>query len=132
MDSWYMQIQNKVFTQVQYMMQKKYPNLKCTTRNENGLPAEFPTLFLHELAPVELGQDLTNETVNAILTTIEIQVWTNTTEDDCRSIIADALNQMKLLQFNVPEMPLVEVSDRISWGVIRCKRIIGNGDKIAN
>lgn len=132
MDSWYMQIQNKVFTQVQYMMQKKYPNLKCTTRNENGLPAEFPTLFLHELAPVELGQDLTNETVNAILATIEIQVWTNTTEDDCRSIIAEALNQMKLLQFNVPEMPLVEVSDRISWGVIRCKRIIGNGDKIAN
>ena len=132
MDSWYMQIQNKVFTQIQYMMQKKYPNLKCTTRNENGLPAEFPTLFLHELAPVELGQDLTNETVNAILATIEIQVWTNTTEDDCRSIIAEALNQMKLLQFNVPEMPLVEVSDRISWGVIRCKRIIGNGDKIAN
>lgn len=132
MDSWYMQIQNKVFTQVQYMMQKKYPNLKCTTRNENGLPAEFPTLFLHELAPVELGQDLTNETVNAILATIEIQVWTNTTESDCRSIIAEALNQMKLLQFNVPEMPLVEVSDRISWGVIRCKRIIGNGDKIAN
>ncbi len=131
MDSWYMQIQNKVFTQIQYMMQKKYPNLKCTTRNENGLPAEFPTLFLHELAPVELGQDLTNETVNAILATIEIQVWTNTTEDDCRSIIADALNQMKLLQFNVPEMPLVEVSDRISWGVIRCKRMIGNGDEIA-
>ena len=131
MDSWYMQIQNKVFTQIQYMMQKKYPNLKCTTRNENGLPAEFPTLFLHELAPVEIGQDLTNETVNAILATIEIQVWTNTTEDDCRSIIAEALNQMKLLQFNVPEMPLVEVSDRISWGVIRCKRMIGNGDEIA-
>ena len=96
------------------------------------MPAEFPTLFLHELAPVELGQDLTNETVNAILATIEIQVWTNTTEDDCRNIIADALNQMKLLKFNVPEMPLVEVSDRISWGVIRCKRTIGNGDEIAN
>ena len=131
MESWYMQIQNKVFTQIQYMMQKKYPNLKCTTRNENGLPAEFPTLFLHELAPVEIGQDLTNETVNAILATIEIQVWTNTTEDDCRNIIAEALNQMKLLKFNVPEMPLVEVSDRISWGVIRCKRMIGNGDEIA-
>ena len=105
-NNWYMQIQSKVFTQVSYMMKKKYPSLNCTTKNENGLPATFPTLYLHELAPVEQGQDLTNETVNAVLSTIEIQVWTNTTE--------------------------TEVSDKIAWGVIRCRRMIGNGDKIMN
>ena len=132
MDSWYMQIQSKVFTQIQYMMKKKYPTLKCTTKNENGEPAEFPTLFLHELTPVEQGQDLTNETVNAVLSTIEIQVWTNTTENDCRNIIAEATNQMKALQFNIIEMPLVQVSDKVNWGVIRCRRMVGNGDKIVN
>lgn len=131
-NNWYLQIQSRVFTQVEYMLKKKYPKLICTTKNENGQPAVFPTLYLHELEPIERGQDLQNETINAVLCTIEIQVWTNTTETDCRNIIAEAVNQMKALQFNIVAMPIVEVSDKISWGVIRCRRIIGNGDKIVN
>lgn len=129
---WYMQIQSKVFTQVQYMMKKKYPTLQCTTKNENGLPASFPTMFLHELEPIESGQDLTNESVNAVLSTIEIQVWTNTTEAECRKIISEAVTQMKALQFNIIAMPVVQINDKIAWGTIRCRRMIGNGDKIIN
>ena len=132
MDNWFMQIQNKVFTQIQYMMKQKYPKLNCTTKNQNGNPAEFPTLFLKELTPVEAGQDLTNETVNAVLSTIEIQVWTNTTENDCRNIISDAVIQMKKLQYNIVGMPVVEAGNKVNWGVIRCRRMIGNGDKIVN
>lgn len=127
-----MQIQSKVLTQVEYMMKKKYPKLICTTKNENGQPAKFPTLFLHELQSIEQGQDLTNETVNAVLSTIEIQVWTNTTETDCRNIIAEAVNQMKLLQYNITGMPIVEVNDKIAWGVVRCRRMVGNADKLVN
>ena len=133
-NNWYMQIQSKVFTQVEYMLKKKYPKLNCTTKNENadGQPAKFPTLFLQELEPIERGQDLTNETINAVLSTIEIQVWTNTTETDCRNIIGEAVNQMKALQFNIIAMPFVKTTDKISWGVIRCRRIVGNGDNIVN
>jgi len=131
-NNWYMQIQSKVLTQVEYMMKKKYPKLICTTKNENGQPAKFPTLFLHELQSIEQGQDLTNETVNAVLSTIEIQVWTNTTETDCRNIIAEAVNQMKLLQYNITGMPIVEVNDKIAWGVVRCRRMVGNADKLVN
>lgn len=114
------------------MLRKKYPDLKCTTKNENGLPAEFPTLFLHELTPVESGQDLENVGVNAVLATIEIQVWTNTTEMDCRQIIADATTEMKALQFNIIAMPVIEMKDKIAWGVIRCRRMIGANDNIMN
>ena len=57
-------------------------------------------------------------------------VWTNTTETDCRNIIGEAVNQMKLLQFNVIGMPIVQVNDKVSCGVMRCRRMIGNGDKI--
>lgn len=127
-NNWYLQIQSKVFTQVEYMMKKKYPKLNCTTRNQNGLPSTFPTLYLHELAPVEAGMDVTNETVNAVISTIEIQVWTNTTENDCRKIIGEAVNQMKALNYNIIAMPLVEESDKVSWGVARCRRMVGNGD----
>ena len=131
-NTWYMQIQSKVFTQIQYMMKKKYAKLKCTTKNENGMPAEFPTLYLHELEPIERGQDVTNETVNAVLSTVEIQVWTNTTEDDCRKIMAEAVDQMKKLQFNIIAMPVIKTNDKISWGVMRGRRMVGNGDKLVN
>lgn len=131
MDDWFSKIQGKVFNQVQYMLKKTYPSLKCTTKNENETPADFPTLYLHELQPLEVGQDLTNESVNAIRCTIEIQVWTNTTEADCRKIIASAVNEMKRFRFNISAMPIVQTNDKISWGVFRATRIIGNGDDIA-
>ena len=131
MDDWFSKIQSKVFTQVEYMLKKKYSDLKYTTRNENETPAEFPTLYLHELQPLEVGQDLTNETVNAIRCTIEIQVWVNTTEQDCRNILTDAALEMKRLHFNISAMPIVQTTDKIAWGVIRCTRLIGNGDDIA-
>ena len=134
-DNWYTQIQSKVFTQVEYMMKKKYPYLFCTTKDENtfsdnGLPTDFPTLYLQELQTVETGQDLTNESVNAIISTIEIHVWTDTTETECRDIISDALLEMKKMHFNIVGMPFVEANDKIAWGVIRCRRIIGNGDRL--
>lgn len=131
MSEWFSQIQSKVFTQVQYMLKKKYPKLKCTTKNENETPADFPTLYLHELQPLEVGQDLTNESVNAIRCTIEIQVWTNTTEQDCRNILESAVTEMKRFRFNISAMPIVQTKDKIAWGVIRATRIIGNSDDIA-
>ena len=129
-NNWYLQIQNKVFTQVEYMMKKEYPKLICTTKNENGHPAKFPTLYLHELEPIEQGQDLANKSINAVLSTIEIMVWTNTTETECREIIGEAVNQMKALSFNIIAMPIVQVNDKVSTGVIRCRRMIGSADQI--
>ena len=130
-DNWFSKIQSKIFSQVQYMLKKKYSSLNCTTKNESETPAKFPTLYLHELAPLEVGQDLSNKSVNAIRCTIEIQVWTNTTETDCRDILTDATLEMKRYQFNISAMPIVQTSGKISWGVIRCTRVIGAGDEIA-
>ena len=131
MDDWYSQIQSKVFTQVQYMLKKSYSTLNCTTKNESETPATFPTLYLHELQPLEIGQDVTNESVNAIRCTIEIQVWTNTTEQDCRKILNFAVTEMKRLRFNISALPMVQTSEKISMGVIRASRVIGKGDDIA-
>lgn len=130
MANWYSQIQSIIFTKVQYMLKKTYPTLKCTTKSQNETPASFPTLYLHEMQPVEVGQDLTNETVNAIRSTIEIQVWTNTTDLDCRNILDSAVTEMKNLHYNISALPVIESQDRLSWGVIRCTRIIGSADEI--
>ena len=124
------EILSRVFTQVSYMMKKKYPALNCTTKGENVGTAQFPTLYMKELAAVEMGNDLDNTTVNAVMCTIEIQVFTKNDEAKCKDIMNDAVLEMKRFRFNVTAMPIVETNNYISSGVARFRRVVGNGDNL--
>lgn len=132
-DDWFSKIESNVFTQIEYMLASRkdapFPKLKCTTVSQNEI-TYFPTLYLHELQPVEAGMDLTNESVNAVLSTIEIQVWTNTKELDCKNILSAAILEMKQMGFNVTMFPSITTDSKIRWGVARFRRMIGAGDGI--
>lgn len=128
-ETWYAGIEATVFTQIQYMLKKKYPALTCRTTSEVVTPAQFPTLYLHETQE-EVGQDLTNETVNAVISTVYIRVWTNTTEAECREILTKATNELKRLQYNVKNLPTTTLNSKIAFGEIMAKRVIGGGDSI--
>lgn len=133
MDNWFAEIESKVYTQVSYMLAERqdapYPNLRCTTESQKTV-VNFPTLYVHELQPVEAGNDLTNVSVNAVLSTMEIQVWDNTTEKSCKDILTAAILEMKRLGYNVTMFPSVQTDSKISWGVARFRRMIGAGDHI--
>lgn len=123
-------ILNRVFTQVSYMLKKTYTGLNCTTKGENVGTAQFPTMYMHELPAVEMANDLDNTTVNAVRCTIEIQVFTKNDETKCKSIMNDAVLEMKRFRFNVTAMPIVETENTISKGVARFSRIVGSGDTL--
>lgn len=132
-ENWFSEIESNVFSQVKYMLAERqdapYPALNCTTVSQNTI-VNFPTLYLHELQPVEEGMDLTNESVNAVLSTIEIQVWTDTTEKQCKDILTAAIIEMKRLGYNVTMFPSVTTDSNIAWGVARFRRMVGAGDAI--
>ena len=132
-DNWFSEIESRVFTQISYMLTERddapYPDLKCTTVSQNTV-VNFPTLYLHELQPVEAGNDLDNTTVNAVLSTIEIQVWSNESEKHCKDILTAAIVEMKRLRFNVTMFPNVTTDNKIAWGVARFRRMIGAGDSL--
>ena len=133
-ETWFAEIESTVFTDVQYDLKTKpnapFPNLNCTTVNVDDTLSKFPTMYLHELPSVEVGMDLTNRTVNAIRCTIEIQVFSNKSEQEVRKILAHATLVMKGLRFNVAAFPDPLTGNKIASGVARYTRIIGNGDKI--
>ena len=130
MDNWYSEIENKVLTYVKAYMKEEYPDIDVTSKAYDVYPTEFPALYLHELSPVETGQDLDNTTVNAVLSTIEIQVFTDGTETDCRKIMTDAISLMKKLRFNVVTFPDVLTNNNIAFAVARFRRVIGSGDAL--
>lgn len=126
----YTEILDRVFTQVSYMLKKKYPDLYCTTKGENVGTSKFPTMYMYELQPLEVGNDLENATINAVQCTIEIQVYTKNNETLCKEIMSEATSEMKRFRFLVPAMPIVSTTDSISRGVARYRRIVGSGDTL--
>jgi len=129
MTEWYSDIEDKVYTIVRARMQKSLASLKIhyTSANENTGPSSFPTFYLHELTPMESGNDLENITVNAVMDTIEIVVY-DTNRDRCKKIMNEAVAQMKALAYNITAMPIPLRSDNVYTSVARFRRIIGADD----
>ena len=135
---WYANIGNTIYSYVKYVMenqkgwsQKKLyctPDLGLTAVDEDGTPKNFPTLYIHELPSVEKGNDLTNETVNAVLSSVEIKGYTKE-KNDGLELISDAAECMKALKFNITGIPLVEQTGDYYTSVARFRRMVGSGDK---
>lgn len=134
MAEWYAEIESTIFTIVQYNLKTKrdapYPNLKCTTTNANEIPSQFPTLYLHELSPLEMSQDLENTEINSILHSVEIIVYSNKSESEVRGIMAAAIKEMKNLRYSVTLFPDPTTNNNISVAVARFRRAIARDDTI--
>lgn len=131
--NWFANIEESVLTQLDYMLAQRtdapYPSLVVTSANQNQVTA-FPTLYIHELSPVEAGNDLNNQTINAVLETIEIQIWTNETEAECRQLMSAAILEMKRMRFNCTAFPNIQTDNKIAFGIARFRRMIGSGDTL--
>ena len=88
------------------------------------MPSVFPTLYLHILSPVEAAQDLENDEVNAVLATIEVQVYTNVSENEANKIMADVVSVMKNLRWNVTTLPDPHTVDGISFAIARFRQLV--------
>lgn len=135
-ETWYAKIESYILTILKYELVQKtsapYPNLTCTTSNQEEsleLVGDFPTMYVHMLAPYEVGRDLTNVTVNGINCTFELTVYSDKSEKECRNIITAGIQQMKKLHFNVETFPDPRTSDKKYIAITRLNRVIASGDK---
>ena len=133
---WYSKIESYILTILKYELVQKvsapYPKLTCTTSNqEESLEyvGNFPTMYVHMLPPLEVGMDLTNETVNGVSCSFEIIIYSDKSENDCRNIITAGIRQMKKLHFNVETFPDPRTSDKKYIAIARFNRVIASGDK---
>lgn len=134
-DTWYSEIESNILTQIQYVLTEKldapFPELNCTTSSQNDTiegVAVFPTLYIHLLPPVEMGNDLENVSVNAVRATFDFQVYSNKSEDECMKILSQCIAEMKRLHFNVPMFPDPQTNDKKYFAIARFSRVIGSGD----
>ena len=76
------------------------------TSTRNGTPAKFPTLNVDSLGEPSTADDLEHKTQNAIISTIELKAYTNTSLTDASNILnkaGDVMYQMRYYHVFGPE-----------------------------
>lgn len=128
-ETWFSEIEPRVFTIFKKRMGESFSGVFFTTANEEVSERKFPCVYLHEMEQIEQGNDLINETVNAVLSTFQIQVFSKDAAQN-KSIMTEAVRQMKRLRFEVTAMPIYtsEGDKTVFLSVARFRRVIGSGD----
>ena len=128
-DTWFADIEPRLFTIFKKRMKESFPNVFYTTANENVKESKFPCVLFHEIGQEEIGQDLDNVTVNAVRSTIQVQVYSKKAAE-CKEVTSAAVAQLKQLRYNIASMPIYnsERGGEIHFSAIRAHRVIGGGD----
>lgn len=130
---WFLELEDKYRSYFSTRMRNSLPDytFNFPVESDNSTPTEFPTIYFHEIAQVEKGNDLGNEGVNAVLETIEVQVITNDTLSEIKDITAVATLLMKQMRFNIISAPTyLREGENIRRSISRYRRIIGSDDSV--
>lgn len=133
-DSWVFEIESDVSTYIQYQLIEKvdapFPSLTITTSNQNesveGV-SDFPTLYVHLLPPVEMGNTLFNDDVAGVRATFELQAY-SLDQTELKQILDACIRIMKHLQFNVPLFPDPQTVDKKHFAIARFSRVMSQGE----
>lgn len=130
-------LDSMVFTIIKTKMNKAlsstYPTISFDDEPTTDEP-QFPNVFFQQLEPVETGQTLQGNSINAIIDTVQITVTTNTSKSDAKKVAYAAVDALKYLRYDVVGMPFysiqVKEKSRIHTYVLRARRLVGSGDTL--
>lgn len=136
-NDWTYSIESKIYTIVKTRLEKAlkttYPNLYIAQQERINEEPQFPTVILQMLSSPEMGADLENLTVNAMLVTWECHITVSKAQglSVLRKVASAVLDNFKLLRFNVLERGEItrETSDTYVL-ISRFRRVIGGNEEI--
>ena len=124
-------LESIVVTQVDYRIMEqlgdRYPNLNVTS-DVSDTPAKFPNICLYEENGQETGNDLNNQTVNAMRSYFHVVVTTNTSRADAMYIRGFVLDIMKYLRYTLISSDYVK-SNNMHVFNMHFKRTVCPGDE---
>ena len=126
-----LQLENIVTTQlkvrVPILTDNAYPNMSFTNEVSDKTPS-FPNVYIHELEPSEVGNSIPNQTIHAMRDTIQIEVTTNVSKAEARTVVNACVEAMKTLRYGLVTGPVYNKQNNIHRFIIRTRRVVANGD----
>lgn len=134
---WITNTQNQIYTYLKYKVENRYksayPGLFFTQDDSPNIPASFPCVYVHFLAATESNSYIENLSINAVISTVEIQVSvTNDMGLNVANLISDAVvDALKELRFEMIMLPEFQnFGAETKRKIFRARRTIGDGDYI--
>ena len=136
-NDWVYTVESKIYTIVKTRLEKAlkstYPKLLVTEQMKMNDEPAFPTVYIQMLDSPEIGSDLNNTTVNAMLVTFEVHVIASKAHglSGLRSIQSAVTDNFKKLRFNVVTRGEFtrETNDNYT-SISRFRRVIGGNEEI--
>ena len=137
---WVFSIEPKIYTIIKTRLTNAllstYPKLYITQQEKLNDNTSLPTIFIKMLDSPEMGADLDNTTVNALMATFEVHITiakdgANNGMSGMRKLASAVLENFKKLRFNVIFRGEInrETSDTYSF-ISRYRRVIGADEEI--
>ena len=133
--SWVFDTQTNIYSRLKGYCEAKlkgsYPDITVTMNSHVPTTPKFPNVYLHFLAPIETGNDLEGQDINAIYLTAQIEVTVDeahemTDANKVSQVVADCMKQMRF----TATMPEFRDTDTEYRTVSRYARTIGQGDTL--
>ena len=118
----------KIKVQFSISIKKKYPDLYFTNSDKVQKLPKFPTVYIHEMGSAERGNDLENSEINAALSTFQIDVTDNQSQNRANEVMGEVVRIMKSMRFSVVTMPEFQNTDSAYRSVARFRRAIAEND----
>lgn len=134
-NSWVFDIETSIFSRIKHEGEKRlkgeYPNIHFTTSDKpTDTTVKYPTVYLHELPFTELGSDLEGNAINGVLYSMQVDVYTNTSQKDAKKVMAEIALLFKQLRFEITSSPENLNTNTVYRQVMRVRRHIGANDVI--
>lgn len=129
---WWDEIDSYLYTYLNVKLKSAllsdYPQLYVTTSPSTQAAARFPTVYIHSLESSEYGSDLDNTGIHGILKSIQVDVMSNTTLADSKTVMREVVSLMKAKRFSIDEFPIYSSENNVYTGICRFRRMIGAED----
>ena len=134
-NTWVFDIQDKVYSRLEAIclskLLSKYADINVTMDNHKVTNPKFPNVYLHFLAPIEIGKDLDGQDVNAIYLTAQIEITVTSSQgmtvaNEVSQVVVDCMKEMRF-SATLPEFVNTDSEYRT---VSRYARTIGNKETL--
>lgn len=126
--------ESKVVTRLTYYLEKEYsarfPDLQVVTDDLITRPSKWPTVWCRAIQNVERDRDLEADRINGVMSTFQIEVYDNASQENAKDVGNSVTAIMKSMAFDGIQLPEKDTVSGV-WRVIgRYRRYIAADDAL--
>lgn len=126
---WVSDFKTKIASYLKQKIPQEHPKAQVTDRSKDLSQPIFPTVYYHAMPFTETAKDLEGRSISGITASYQVDVITNTSQEDAEIIMGTVVGLFKRLRFDVVSFPeFNNTSDKTFRSTARFRRAVDADD----